>query len=443
MVKFIKELGIESKSLLDIRKSPFVRNVTTVASGTAIAQGITVAFSPLITRIYGAEAFGLLGTFTALVAVISPVAALTYPIAIVLPKNDSDARNIGRLCIYIGLCIAATVTLIILIAKDWIVNVLQIQEISAFIILIPLVIIFSAWLQVNQQWTIRKQLFKIKAKAEAFKAIIVNIAKTLIGLFYPLGAILIIISTLGHIIHAILIKVGLRNKSAIEEDPNEKNPNTQLNLKEIAKKHYDFPLYRAPQVFINAVSQNLPVLMLATFFGPAPAGFFTLGKRVLAMPSKLISQSVGDVFYPKITKAAHNKENLTKHILKATLGLAAVGFFPYAIIVVFGPWIFGFIFGSEWVAAGEYARWMALWLFFMYLNNPSIRIAPVISAQGFLLSYSIFTTALRFIVLAIGYYIYNSDLIAIALFGISGAISNVILISIILLKTKKYDVNNK
>jgi len=39
--------------------SALVRNVALVGSGTAGAQAITMAFSPVITRIYGPEAFGL------------------------------------------------------------------------------------------------------------------------------------------------------------------------------------------------------------------------------------------------------------------------------------------------------------------------------------------------------------------------------------------------
>ena len=47
--------------ILAFSKRPFVRNVVTVASGTAASQAIVMAFSPLITRIYGPEAFGLQG----------------------------------------------------------------------------------------------------------------------------------------------------------------------------------------------------------------------------------------------------------------------------------------------------------------------------------------------------------------------------------------------
>ncbi|MEI8616630.1 oligosaccharide flippase family protein [Pseudoalteromonas sp. B193] len=67
-------------------------------------------------------------------------------------------------------------------------------------------------------------------------------------------------------------------------------------VKEVALIYRDFPLYRAPQQFINALSQSLPILMLASFFGPASAGFYTLAKTVMAIPSTLVGKAVGDVF---------------------------------------------------------------------------------------------------------------------------------------------------
>ena len=134
-----------------------------VASGTAGAQAIVIAFSPIITRLYGPEAFGILGTFMAIVAVITPIAALSCPIAIVLPREDSDARGIARLSAYIAVGVAALTALVLLIAGDHIVNLLQVQEVSSYIWLLPLVIIFAAWLQINEQWVIRKKLFGLKA----------------------------------------------------------------------------------------------------------------------------------------------------------------------------------------------------------------------------------------------------------------------------------------
>src|SRR5699024_6023368 len=97
-----------------LMKSTFVRNVFIMATGTAGAQAVTMALSPIVTRLYGPEAFGIMGTFTALTRIIIPVAALTYPIAIVLPKSDKNAKGLIKLSLYITLIIAAITTIILL-----------------------------------------------------------------------------------------------------------------------------------------------------------------------------------------------------------------------------------------------------------------------------------------------------------------------------------------
>src|SRR5699024_10498838 len=83
------------------RRSAFIKNVAIMAIGTAGAQIISVALSPVITRLYGPEAFGIMGTFTALHRIVIPYDALTYPIAIVLPKNDKKAKCLIKLSVFI------------------------------------------------------------------------------------------------------------------------------------------------------------------------------------------------------------------------------------------------------------------------------------------------------------------------------------------------------
>lgn len=434
MTEFKKSIMINQ--IRKTSRSKFVRNVTIVATGTASAQLITIVFSPIITRIYGPEAFGLLGTFMALVNVLIPIAALAYPIAIVLPKEDIDAKGIALLSAYLALGIAGCITLVLLLTGDWFVELLNVQAISEFILLIPMMVLFSAWLQINQQWLIRKKQFKITSMVAVAQAFIFNSAKVGIGWFKPLAAVLIVLTTAGVALHAIMLSFGAKQADTTDS---QKDAKPKTPLKELAKRHNDFPLYRAPQVFINAISQSLPILMLASFFGPSAAGFYTLGKSVMGMPSELIGKSVGDVFYPRVTEAAQNGENLTRLVFKATSFLAIVGFLPFGFVVVFGPWLFSFVFGSEWGMAGEYARWLALWMFFMFLNRPSVQTLPILSAQRFHLVFTFFTIAARLSVLVIGYHIFNSDLIAIALFGISGAIINILLVVIILSKCKAFD----
>jgi len=410
--------------------SRFIRDVGIVGTGTAGAQAIGIAFAPFITRFYGPEALGFLGAFLAIVSILNPVAAFTYPIAIVLPREDGEARDIALLSSLVALGNAFVIAVILLVSGDFLVELLNLQAMSAFILLVPLVMLFSAWLQIVQQWLIRKKKFNLTAQVAVLQALIVNGAKTGIGVFKPLAAVLIVISAVGTLIHFLMLGIGAK-RSGLPMDGKsfiDMNPSSWA----VAKKYYDFPVYRAPQTLINAVSQSLPVLMLAAFFGPTSAGFYALCLRVLRIPGQLIATSVSQVFYPRIAEAEHKGENLTRLIVKTTAVLALVGFIPLVPVVAIGPWLFGFVFGPKWVVAGEYARWLAFWIFFAFINRPSLVSIPVLRLQGFLLVCEIVSIVLRLLALLAGFYLFKSDILAIALFSFAGAIFNlsVIIMSI-------------
>ncbi|WP_286976293.1 lipopolysaccharide biosynthesis protein [Acetomicrobium sp. UBA5826] len=423
------------KKIQAFLRRPFVRNVTIVASGTAAAQVITMAFSPLITRIYGPEAFGLLGIFKSLVAILTPIAALAYPIAIVLPKEDSEAKGLVKLSFLVSAAIFCAVVVVMLTGGEKLLALLDSEAIAPYVMLIPLSMVFAAYMQIGQQWLIRKKQFAITARVAVLQSFLLNSAKTVIGWVKPVGAVLVVLATLGHGLHAAMLWVGIKKSGTLTENTALKEP-SEIPLKKLAKQYYDFPLYRTPQMFINAISQSLPVLMLASFFGPSSAGFYTICRTVLGMPSSLVGQAVGDVFYPRVTEASHRGEDVSRLILKATLALAAVGFLPFAVVVVFGPQLFSFVFGAEWVKAGEYARWIALWMFMGFINRPSVAAIATLSIQGFFLIFEFLSIGSRITALAVGFLFFKNDVIAVALFALVGMLLNLFLISVTLFRAK-------
>lgn len=422
-----------------LTKSKFIKNVMIMVTGTAAAQAVSMVLSPIITRLYGPEAYGIMGTFMALLTVILPLAALTYPIAIVLPKKDAEAKELIRLSIYVSVIIAVFAAIMISLFDNFIAKLFGLDGLEILLFLIPVSILFSGLLQVTEQWLIRTKQFKITAKVTFLHALTSQGGLVGLGFLYPYASILIVTQSLREGIKFFLMLLSAKNIRGLFKKEG------KYNLKKLAKKYYDFPVFRAPEVFLNGLSQSLPILMLTSLFGPASAGFYTICKTVLNLPTQLIGKSVGDVFYPKIAEAANNKEDLGSLILRATMLLAIIGVIPFAIIIVAGPWLFSFVFGPEWLTAGEYARWIAIWSFFGFINRPSVRALPVLSAQAFQLKYTIFMLLVRSIMLFIGYFVFLDDVVAVALFGVSGGLLNVglILITIRISKKRNKPVNSK
>lgn len=423
-------ITLNAKSLVN---RPFTRNVATVASGTVIAQAITLAFAPVITRLYGPETFGVLGVFVATTALVNTVGSLTYQIAVVLPKRDEDAKAVAALSVIIVLAVSVVLMVLLYAFNDQIILLLQIEAISSYIYLIPLFVFLSGLHKVAEQWIIRKQKFKKKAKAGVAKSLITNSVKTGFGLYSPIAVVLILVSTLGELLHVIMLLWGSIKKQIFHlKELGKEQWVKASSLKQAAKNHIDFPLYRAPQALVGSLAKNTPALILASFFGPAAAGFYAIGKRTIKTPIGVISGSVGKVFYPRISKAYNDGENIQHLLIKASLGLAAVGIIPFGIIILFGPPLFSFVFGSEWIVAGEYARWLSVWLYFDFVRTAATQTIPVVRMQRFFLLYTLVNTPIRVGVFIIAANLLANDVQSLALFcAVSGFMSAFLIIWVI------------
>jgi O-antigen/teichoic acid export membrane protein len=272
------------------------------------------------------------------------------------------------------------------------------------------------------QWLIRKKHFSLTAKVMVKQSFFINMIKAGLGIVHPTAAILIVTNTLGMLLSASMMLLGLRNT---HKDDQEKSKGSEpwSSTWDLAKRYSDFPFLRAPQVLLNSVSQSLPVVMLAAYYGPTSAGFYSIAIAVLGLPVVLIGNSVMQVFYPRINEAIHSGEDAKALIIKATIGLALSGVLPFAVVILVGPTLFGFVFGSEWHIAGTYAQWLSIWLFFQYINKPAVSAIPALRLQRGLLIYELFSTGTKVLALYLGYSVFKSDVAAVALFSFFGVVA--------------------
>ena len=116
--------------LARLRKSSFVKNVLVVMSGTAVAQAIGFALSPIISRLFSPSDFGVFGSFNSVSTIIAAGATLEYTQAIMLPKEKEDAINlffvsclctfaVGFLCLTFCLLAPASVNGIMKTSGAW------------------------------------------------------------------------------------------------------------------------------------------------------------------------------------------------------------------------------------------------------------------------------------------------------------------------------------
>ncbi|HEX8596221.1 MAG TPA: oligosaccharide flippase family protein [Pseudomonas sp.] len=414
-----------------------LRNIATAVSGSAGAQLINLALIPVIMRIYGPEAFGVVGTFQSLTIILIPACALTYPMAIVLPKSDADARGLIKLSLWVALGIAAPSALLLYFQGSLIANALGIDMLDPYLMLLPVVMLSAAVLEITQQWLYRTQRFSLTARGATLHALVYNATRSLAGLVQASAPVLVVTSALYYVIHSALLLLGMTFRPATAALA-PVDPAPSVPLRKLAAQYRDFPLFRAPQVLINALSVHMPTLVLAASFGAVSAGFFALCLQVLSMPSNFIGKAVGSVYYPRITQAIHADEPVAGLLVRGVAGMALVGIVPFAALAVAGPWLFGLVFGGQWAAAGEYARWLALAEFTGFIAGPCAVAIPALALQKRFLMFEIASTSLRVVAVTVGAQVFKDALAVVMAFAAANTAINLCLILIVLFESRRW-----
>jgi O-antigen/teichoic acid export membrane protein len=252
--------------------------------------------------------------------------------------------------------------------------------------------------------------------------------------------VLVVTSALYYVIHSGLLLIGIRLQREPGPAPSEAQSLSQprKDLRQLAAEYRDFPLFRAPQVLINALSVHMPTLVLASAFGAIPAGFFALCLQVLAMPSNFIGRAVGSVYYPRITHAIHAREPVAGLLVRGVAGMSLAGMLPFAALVIAGPWLFNLAFGGQWQTAGEYGRWLAISEFAGFIGGPCLVAIPALSLQKIFLVFEIVSTSLRIAAVLVGAFVFKDPLVVVMAFAAANVLINVSMIVIVLFEGRRW-----
>lgn len=416
---------------LGFLKGDFLKNLSMVMSGTVVAQIITLMIAPVLTRLYSAEAMGIFSLYTSIVGVLTVFAAMRYELAIVLPSDEDEAAGLFKLACWTVLGVSLATLLVVLTAGDAICEALGVPELKQWLLWIAFTVLITGWYQNLNYLSTREGRFKRLSVSQVFRSGTTSLSQLGAGAGGMASAGLIGGQLAGQSIATAVL--GYQTLRTLGREKREKHG--WLRLKQLARKYSEFPKYSTPQALLNALSQNMPVFLLATYYGAEIVGLYAISLRLLQLPVSLVSQSVRQVFLQQASAASADAQRVPAMFRKLTLSLAAVAIVPAVILAVFGPDIFQAVLGKEWNEAGQYARWMILWLFFLFVNPPAIVLTTVYRMQRMLLIFECALLAFRFGALYIGGK-YLSALDCIALYSIVGALFNVYLILYVHRKAK-------
>ncbi len=347
-----------------LRNSSYVRNVLTMFTGTALAQVIPIAVSPILTRLYGPEQFGVFAIYLGIITMAAVIATGRYEMAITLPENEDDSFAVFSLAVLITLGATFTSFVATGIWGSEINGLLGIAPDNPLVYLIPFGILTAALFQIFSYWTIYRVRFKHLAAAKiAWSGGIGSSQLTLALISQKTG--LLVGQITGQAIGVVTLFL-----STIKGDLALRRKVDRKALLRIGRIYRKFLIFSLPADFINSMASQLPLILLGFYFGTAVAGFYALTLRVLGAPVSLLGVSVLEVFKERASRDFRETGSCREIYLKTfkTLSLLAIG--PFSLLFFIAPDLFEIVFGAEWREAGDYTRLLIALYFMRFISSP-------------------------------------------------------------------------
>ncbi|MEZ2744890.1 lipopolysaccharide biosynthesis protein [Halopseudomonas bauzanensis] len=330
-------------------KSNFSKNVITLMTGTTIAQAIPVAITPVLTRLYTPEDFGVLALFVAISSIFSSIACGRYELAIMLPEGDEDAINIAALGMLIAVVLSIFLWVPIFLFNREMSSLLGNKEIGAWLYLIPFVVLITGFYNVLNYLNTRKKLYKDIAKASIYKSI--GMASVQLGIgFVKTGAAGLIG---GQVAAQFIANYRLA-----------RNANkhyafriiTKAEIIRLAKRYRDFPKFSMWAVLANSLANNLTSILISIYYGVSILGFHSFALKMLGVPASLIGTSIGQVFFQQATVEKKETGKAIKTFSSTSKKLIVISLLFFMPLFFAIPTIFEILFGESWKIAGEYGQ---------------------------------------------------------------------------------------
>ena len=388
-----------------LRTSPFAAHVAHLGTGTLAAHLVTLAASPILSRLYTPEEFGLFSLFHSLCVLLSFLATGTYEYAIVLPRDEQPARQLVRLTTFTSALFSSLLFFGLMGFAPWLSELFDLH--THFLMLLPLGVFTHACLNISTNWLIRQTSFKTMSFAKMGQALSMGGVQIGFGAAGLSAAGLAATSwtsigmLAGYIAGRIAFVTGAfgKKRSELRELLSGWN---RRELIQVATLYKDHPRYVLLSSLLSAAAIELPVLLITSLFGNEELGHYGLAFRVLMAPVTLIGTSVGHVFFQKFARRKSDGLPLAQFLLQIWGILALIAILPFGALFLFGQPVFSFVFGAEWSLSGIVASVMAPMLFFTFLTQPTGKSMLVLEKQRWMPLFSVLSLVLRLAALITG-----------------------------------------
>lgn len=385
--------------------SDFMKNSAMMLSSNMLSQIIAFCVYPILTRLFSKSEFGAFQIFFIISGFFTLLSTAQYNSAIILPKEKNKVYALFQITILINLILSIVLIFPFTFASDFIAELFNSPDTAPILPLLPVSVFLSGlWLSLNY-FLIAQKRFKVISAYNISYGIATAANKISMGFISSLKSFGLILGNIFGQAIAIIICL-VTNRKSIKKA-------LVFNKKDIAlvgKNYSNFPKFELPTQLIKFLSNNLPVLLMAMVFTNEEIGLFSLALFVGITPINLFCNSIEQVLYKKFRDNYNSELSIKKECL-LFVKICLFFFLPLFVAFAFiSKIVFAFLFGNEWIEAGEYFVFLLPWLFMFVTSNTLSFLPNLFFKQRMAMIIEIISIVFRLSSVLIGMYFENFSL---------------------------------
>lgn len=341
-----------------------------------LSQALALVISPLITRLYSPSDLGALAIFASVVTMTAIVAAGRYDLAIVLPKRDSLAANLVAVSISLTIASAALVTSAAVIAQRAGAFGDLLAPLANWVFMLFPAIVMVAGAQVFYYYSNRVGDYGGMALSRVAQSVAMAGMRVGLGFMGTGKAGLFASFLVGQAVAGTILarSVGRQVLSSVR----------WRRMRLAAYRYRNLSKHLTISHLVGAVTTQLPSLVIAGRFGAHDLGLYALAFAIVAAPTQLVANAVGDVFRQQAAKAYAQRGRFDDLYLRTLASMSILAPVPFAILYFFAPKIFVIVFGPEWNAAGDIASILSVSALIRFIATPIDKGAVTVENTGYI-----------------------------------------------------------
>lgn len=346
-----------------VLENSFLRKFSTLASGTIVGQALIILSSPLLTRLYSPDDFGVFAVFGSLVAIGGVVVALRCEYGIAAAADDEDAAAMVLVTAAISGLMALLFAWMVWVFGGWFVNLVKMGALQPWLWLVPPATFLWGLGSALTYWSVRQQAYRVNAVNRILQfgsQAGGQVGLGFLGAGVPgliFGYLLGYVVRLGHFLVALPAGTvdRLRRQRA-------------GSLWRVTRENWRYFAFAFPAAALQSICQHAPAILLAALYGPALAGFFALSQRIMAMPVRILSEAASKVFLGELRSIENGA--LGRHVVHTCLLFTCLGGVGILPLLLFGPSLFALAFGEPWRETGVIAQLLVPLYLAKFIGQP-------------------------------------------------------------------------